>query len=524
MSEWAIRNRVMPKGTTPRPGPFRPEKFQVEMMDVVLDPNVHEIAVMKSTQVGYSDAVLNNICGYYVDCDPKPMMMVQPTIDNAKDYGKKRITPMIQACPALRARIKDATSRRAGNTLALKEFPGGFLKLTGANSGAGLRSDPVPIVLLDEIDGYPLDVEGEGDPLAIATRRTRRLHRLQNREGLDACEAEGISPIERESERSDKRRFHVPCPLCQHKQVLWWRDPVTKQYRLYYELAPNGQVRRDSVAFVCAKCSGKIPERYKQQMLNAGEWVAEFPDRPVVGFHLNALYSPWRDNWTALAEEWAEANHEKNPEKLKAFVNLRLGETWEEQGDSIEAVTLKSRLEKYSAEVPSGVGLLTASVDVQTDRLEAVVKGWGAGEESWLIAYQQIFGDPGTADVWNELDSFLLSAWESASTHKLKIISVMIDSGGQHTDSVYRFVAARQARRIFALKGSSEAGKEIVGKFSTNNRYRVKLFTVGTDTAKDRIFARLKIPAPGPGYIPLARFHRGRVPGAAHSRESRAAL
>ena len=130
-------------------------------------------------------------------------------------------------------------------------------------------------------------------------------------------------------------------------------------------------------------------------MLNAGAWVAEFPDRPAVGFHINALYSPWRENWFALAQEWHEANHENNPEKLKAFINLRLGETWEEQGDSVEALTLKSRLEPYQAEAPDGVGLLTAAVDVQSDRLECVVKGWGDKEESWLIAYQQLFGDPG---------------------------------------------------------------------------------------------------------------------------------
>lgn len=509
VSEWAIRNRIMPKGTTPRPGPFRPEKFQTEMMDAVLDPNVHEIVVMKCTQVGYSDAVLNNIVGYYVDVDPKPMMLVQPTIDNAKDYGKKRITPMIQACAALRARIQDATSRRAGNTLALKEFPGGFLKLTGANSGAGLRSDPVPVVLLDEIDGYPLDVEGEGDPQAIATRRTDAFTDYKIIRGSTPAKPKGISPIEREFERSDKRRFHLPCPICQHKQVLWWRDPATKAYRLFYESETIGgqvKVKPETVAFVCVKCGGKIPEQYKQQMLNAGEWIAEFPDRGVVGFHLNALYSPWRENWAALAQEWAEANHEKNPEKLKAFVNLRLGETWEEQGDQVEAIALKARLEAYAAEVPDGVGLLTAAVDVQNDRLECVVKGWGAGEESWLIAYQQIFGDPGAEPVWNECDSFLLSAWETANGHKLRASATMIDSGGQHTDSVYKFVAARQARRIFALKGSSESGKEIVGKFSTNNRYRVKLFTIGTDTAKDRIFARLKVPAPGPGFMHLPNF------------------
>jgi phage terminase large subunit GpA-like protein len=85
----------------------------------------------------------------------------------------------------------------------------------------------------------------------------------------------------------------------------------------------------------------------------------------------------------------------------------------------------------------------------------------------------------------------------------VKIASVMLDSGGSHTDSVYRFCKARQHRRVFCLKGSSESGKEILSKFSTNNQYRVKLFIVGTDTAKDRIFARMKIPAPGPGYMHL---------------------
>lgn len=503
-----MRNRVLPKGTTSRPGPFKPEKFQIEMMDVILDPLVHEVVIMKSTQVGYTDAVVNNVCGYFIDADPKPIMIVQPTIDNAKDFGKKRITPMIESCAALRDKIRPPTSRRSGNTLALKEFPGGFLKLTGANSGAGLRSDPVPVVLFDEVDGYPLDVDGEGDPVAIGTRRTDGYADWKIVKGSTPAKPKGISAIERDFQRSDMRRFHVRCPFCSAAQVLWWRDPKTKEYRLSYAVNADGQVDPASVAYKCAAaaCGKLIPERYKQQMLNGGEWVAEFPDRPVVGFHINALYSPWRENWFQLAQEWHEANKENNPEKLKAFINLRLGETWEEQGDSVEAVTLKARLEPYQAEVPDGVGLLTAAVDVQSDRLEVVVKGWGDKEESWLIAYQQCFGDPGQEAVWNELDSFLLSTWDHASGQKVKITVTMIDSGGLHTDSVYRFVRARQHRKIFALKGSSEAGKEILGKFSTNNAYRIRLWLIGTDTAKDRIFARLKIPGPGPAYMHLPDF------------------
>ena len=194
VSEWARRNRILPKGTTARPGPFRPERYQIEMMDVVCDPNVHEIVVKKSTQVGYSDAVLNNIVGYFIDVDPRPIMLVQPTIDNAKDYGKKRISPMIESTPALKEKVRSATARRAGNTLQLKEFPGGFLKLTGANSGTGLRSDAVPIVLLDETEGFPLDVDGEGDPAEIAKRRTDSFTDLQDRRRFNAGEAQGFQP------------------------------------------------------------------------------------------------------------------------------------------------------------------------------------------------------------------------------------------------------------------------------------------------------------------------------------------
>src|SRR5215831_6272687 len=266
VSEWARRNRVLPKGTTARPGPFRPEKYQIEMMDAVNDPNVHEIVVRKSTQIGYSDAVLINIIGYYIDVDPRPLMLVQPTVDNAKDFGKKRVTPMIDSTPAVKDKIRPATARRAGNTLQLKEFPGGFLKLTGANSGTGLRSDPVPVVLFDEVDGYPLDVDGEGDPIAIGTRRTDAYADYKILKGSTPAKPKGISPIERDFLRSDMRRYKVPCPFCGAKQALWWRDPASKAHRLFYSVNNDGQVDAASVAYVCASCGQKIPERYKQQM------------------------------------------------------------------------------------------------------------------------------------------------------------------------------------------------------------------------------------------------------------------
>jgi phage terminase large subunit GpA-like protein len=478
------------------------------MMDVVCDPNVHEVVVKKSTQIGYSDAVLINIIGYFIDIDPRPIMLVQPTIDNAKDFGKKRITPMIESTPAVREKIRPATSRRAGNTLQLKEFLGGFLKLTGANSGTGLRSDPVPIVLLDETEGFPLDVDGEGDPCEIAKRRTDQFTDFKIYEGSTPAKPKGLSRIEKRFEESDQRFFHVPCPFCARMQALLWRDRETKAFRLVYKLDAGGQVIASSVGYQCEQCQKIIPERYKQQMLDAGHWVATFPGRAVVGFALNALYSPWRDNWGDLADEWVKA--QKNPEKLKAFINLRLGEVWEEQGFSLESHDLRRRCEKYGAadaeqrpEVPNGVGLLTSAADVQDDRLVVVVKGWGAGEESWLIAVDEFFGDPGQQTVWDQLDTFLRTEFKHESGRMMPILATFIDSGGHHTDEVYKFVKARAARRVFACKGSSEGGKEILAKFTQNNSYRARLYTIGADTAKDRIFSRLQIPAPGAGYIHL---------------------
>lgn len=505
ISEWAERFRVLPEGTSPRPGRLRLEKFQIEILDVCRDRNVHYIVVKKSTQLGLTDAVLFSIIGYHIHLDPKPMIYVQPTSDNAKDKGKKVITPMIKACPVLAARVYQATSRRAGNTLRLKEFPGGFLKLAGANAASDLRSDGVPIVLFDEVDGYPLDVDGEGNPVDIATRRTDSYADFKILKISTPAKPKGFSEIEAEYEASDQRMFHVPCPHCSHMQPLLWRDPETREYRLVYRLDGDGQVIPSTVAYKCRQCKEQIREQHKWQMLDRGEWVARFPGRSIVGFYLNALYSPWRENWGDLAREWVEA--QRVPEKLKAFINLRLGETWEEGGDSVEPHHLRRRAEKYKnakgedCEVPKGVGLLTAAVDVQDDRLELIVKGWGKEEESWLIAYEQFFGDPGREQVWTECEKFLQNTFTHASGRAIAISAVMIDSGGHHTDEVYKFVKGRQQRRIFACKGISETGREILAKFSQNNSYRVRLYSIGTDTAKDRIFSRMKIPAAGAGYM-----------------------
>jgi phage terminase large subunit GpA-like protein len=196
--------------------------------------------------------------------------------------------------------------------------------------------------------------------------------------------------------------------------------------------------------------------------------------------------------------EFLEAK--ENPMRLKNWVNSVLGETWEERGDSVEPEGLIARAERYAAEVPNGVGVLVASVDVQGDRLECAVKGYGAAEESWLIAFSQFHGDPGRDHVWLELDRFLLQRFTHESGQQVPIVCVAVDSGGHHSEQVYRFCRARLDRRVFAVRGGSERGKPVVGRPTDNNRYRAKLFTLCVDTAKEIVFSRLRIGAVGPGY------------------------
>lgn len=515
VSEWADTYRYMPAGTSPLPGQWKTQPYQIEMQDVFDDPNVHEIVVVKCTQIGWSD-ILNNIIGKHIHLDPKPIMMVQPSLDDAKGFGKKRITPMINSCPPLRDRVKRATSRQSGNTLLLKEFFGGFLKLTGANSGKGLRSDPVPIVLCDESDAYPDDVDGEGNPIDIAKNRTEGYDDYKFLNGSTPAKNKGLSRLEKEFEASDQRHYHVPCPHCGLMQVLQWRDNARDVFRLVWEKNAHGEVIESSVRYICEGCNAGIAETYKQQMLERGDWVAKFPGRAVVGFHINALYRPWKDNWGAMAQSWVKAQGDN--EKLKEFIMLQLAEFWEEAGERASPKTLSDRKEEYphpagvkidkdrpwdSELVPRRAAVLTCQGDVQHNRIEGTIKAWGHGEESWLIRQDVFWGDPNTnPTVWEQFDQFRLGQVTHESGAKMRPVLTVVDSGdGSSVDAVYDYVMPRQNLRdcVYAMKGVPYHAKPVLVQEGTTKRAHIRLFTVSTHTAKDLIFSRLKLAADGPG-------------------------
>ena len=447
-------------------------------MDTVADPRVETIVIMSSAQVGKTE-IINNIVGYFIDQDPAPMMVLLPTVDMAKTWSHDRLAPMVRDTPALKELISDNKSRASSNTLFHKSFPGGHITMTGANSPTGLASRPIRIVCCDEVSRYPQSAGAEGDPVNLIRKRTTTFH---NRKIIltSTPTLKGACRIEQEFSISDRRHYHVPCPHCDHEHRLQWANVQW----------PEGKPAE--AIMVCPECGGVVEDKHKARMLRNGKWIAELPGGKIAGFHLNELYSPWR-TFADVAEDFVEAK--KNPETLKTWVNTSLGETWEEAGDSLNEHLLAERKENYAIDaIPPEVLLLTAGADIQKDRIEITIAGWGLDQECWILDHVVLYGDPTQQKVWRDLDDVLTQTYDGH-----RIAGAAIDSG-YLTEYVYQFTKPRSSRRVFAIKGQAGMGRPLTTKPKPVGRTRTPMYTIGVDTAKRTIYSRLRLTS-GEGYI-----------------------
>ena len=456
-------------------------------MDAVADESVREIWVMKSAQVGWTE-ILNNVIGYHIHQNPAPMLLVQPTLEMAEAWSKDRFAPMVRDTTALAERIADPRARDSGNTLLHKKFAGGHITVAGANSPAGLASRPIRVVLFDEVDRYPASAGTEGDPISLGKKRAAT---FWNRKVLAGSTPtiKGSSRIEAGFESGDQRFYMVPCVHCGEMQRLVWA-----QVRW-----PDGQP--ELAVYACVACGAELTDADKPEMLRAGAWQASRESRGIASFHISELYSPW-STWADMAVAFVQAK--KLPETLQTWINTSLGETFEERGEQVEAVGLAGRRENYTAQsIPQQTLLLTAGVDVQDDRLEVTVVGYGRDEEMWVVEHGVLRGDPGSDSLWNDLDGYLSRKRETEDGRSLLVEAAAIDSGGHFTQQVYAYCAKRKSRRIWAIKGAGGFGRLIWPKSAGRaGKTSAQVFIVGVDTAKDVLFARLKrVHQPGAGYI-----------------------
>ena len=482
ISQWANKFRFLSTESSSEAGKFETGRaiFQAEIMDSINDPSIQEVVVMSCSQVGKTEILLNAI-GYYISYAPSPILMVQPTLEMARAWSQDRLAPMIRDSFILQDRVAEVKSKDSGNTVLHKIFDGGHITACGANSPASLASRPIKIVLCDEIDRYPPTAGTEGNPVMLAKRRSATF--WDSKLVLTSTPTvKGASAIEEAYEQSDQRKFYVPCHKCRKLQVLKWANVKWKKNE------------PDTVRYICEHCNIGWTDLQRITNISKGKWKATEKFNGRAGFFLNGLYSVWVTMEEAVREFLMA---KKMPETLRVFVNTYLGESWEDEGERIDELGLYERREDY--QIHNDIVLLTAGVDIQDDRIEVEVVGWGLEEETWSIDYHTIYGDPSASNIWQELDMVLTKTYELPNKTKLKIVSACIDSG-HHTNMVYKFCKPRYARRVFAIKGIGGEGKSIASRPNRNNIAKVPLFSIGVDTAKELIYSRLRIKDYGAGY------------------------
>ena len=493
VSEWSDRHRMLSSKASAEPGRWRTSRtpYLKAIMDCLSPMSaVERIVFMKAAQLGATE-MGNNWIGYVIHHAPGPMMAVSPTVEMAKRNSKQRIDPLIEESPVLAELIAPARSRDAGNTILAKEFRGGVLVMTGANSAVGLRSMPVRYLFLDEVDGYPSDVDGEGDAISLAEARTRTFARRKIFI-VSTPTIAGASSIEREFDASDQRRYFLPCPHCSHRQWLRFEQ-------LRWE---KGQP--ETVAYVCESCDQPIQEQHKTWMLEHGEWRALVPENgaKTAGFHLSSLYSPvgWR-SWREIAAAWESAVNKESVSAaaIKTFKNTELGETWVEEGEAPDWQRLLERREDYRiGSIPAGGLLLTGGADVQKDRIEASIWAFGRGKESWLVEHRVLMGDTARDAVWKQLAELISETWTHASGASLPLARFALDTGFA-TQEAYAFVRAVRDARVMAVKGVAR-GAALVGTPTAVDattggkklRRGIKVFSVAGGIAKLEFYNNLR--------------------------------
>lgn len=474
VSEWAERKRILPSSLTPKPGPFRWRitPYMREIADCFSeDSPVRKVAVRKASHVGFTVAVLENVIGYIIDCAPGPTMFVSADKGVAETSVELRIDAMLES-----AKLSDKiapqvahqrTGRKSGDTKSRKDFPGGFLMAIGPNVGGKLRSFSIKNLFFDELDAYPKDVGGgekgktadEGNPIRLAEQRTVGFERVRKILYGSTPLIKGASEIDDRFLAGDQRYYEVPCRHCGHFQVLRWRiehDGKT-EYPLKYEKDELGRLIYDSVYYECESCGGHLKDADKAWMFQRGRWVATAePTEPGYrSYHLSALYSPVGErSWESICQEWISCREGKNVALLRPFVNLTLGESFEERGEAPAWPMVKARSEGYEEEVvtvddeglvqkidspsrPERALFCTAGVDVQADRLECEIVAWGREAESWSLGYHVLPGDTSQLGTcWRNLRKILIEKHSG-----MPVLKALVDSGFNQP-IVYRFCSA----------------------------------------------------------------------------------
>lgn len=521
ISDWADRYGVLTAGSSAEPGQWQTLPYQRAIMDAFCHPEVEEVVCLKSKRIGWTK-IIGHVLGYHIHQDPCSVLIVQPTIADAEGYSKDEVQPTISETPVLSVLAGDGKSRKSSNTITKKRYPGGMLYLVGANSPTGFRRITTRIVLFDEVDGYPATAGAEGDQIKLGMGRSETF--WNRKHGIGSTPTiKGVSRIEKHWNLSSRGYPVLKCPHCNSDHIRRFKQP-DEPIMLLGEALPVAHLTWDegdasTAVWVCPHCGAAIDHSHHRHMLLGMTWRGEHWDWTArdgfifhpgfggrIGFSIWAGYSMSPNATPAkIAQEYEDARDK--PEDLVVFTNTVLGETWEEEGEEVGAHALIERVENYPAEVPAGANFLSAGVDVQADRLELEIVGWGKGEESWSVDYLVLPGEPSKDDVWADLRDILLARYRHESGAEMRIEAACIDRG-YLPKQVDAFIAAFKGAYVWGVNGRGGFGRSVVEskerrakRLRKMIRLRAPREIVGVDDAKLVLHRRLRgITTPGPGY------------------------
>lgn len=516
VSQWADKYRYLSAESSAEVGPWRTERtpYLQKPMDSFNDPKVKSIAIMASSQLGKSEFLLN-VIGYIIDQMPASILFIQPTIPDAQKFSRQRINPMIRDTPKLASKMevevekKTSKKSKSTNTVLQKTFPGGILTMAGSNAPSALASIPSRYVIGDEVDRWALSAGKEGNPWQIATARQVTFYNAKAIR-VSSPTIKGASEIEDAYYLGTQEVWCHCCPACNtYSQIVLanihfdYDETTAKDGKSTYLIK--------NVYWCCPECGAVFTQnemRFAKQM-----WIEHNPDAYKSGrrsFRINSFASPWLP-WSNICLQFLEAKDE--PEKLKAFINTVLGESFEDREKIEDPEIIYNRRETYEAQLPDGVLVLTCGVDTQDNRLEYEIVGYGRYGESWGIEKGFIMGKPESdSKVWDVLDSIIDKSYKYKNGKALKISITFIDSGGHYTKEVYEYCYKRKYKNVFAIKGKGGAdipytqppSKIPIGKTKNSKKF-IYLYNIGVDSGKQQIMDRLKVQEAGPKYCHYPR-------------------
>lgn len=525
---WARANFYLSAESSYVEQQWTPWPFQRGIMACISNDDVAEVTVKKSARVGYTKILLAAI-GYFAEHKRRNQCIWQPTDDDAEDFTKSELDPMLRDVAAVRTVFPSYLARHKDNTLQQKRFIGSVCRVRGGKAAKNYRRISIDVAYLDELSAFDADVEKEGDPTTLASKRLEGATFPKLVTG-STPKLRGFCLVDERSMRADERfTFQIACPQCGHRHALTWggRD---ESHGIKFD-ATNP----DSAYHLCPGNACPITQAEYLAASEAGVWVNEAGDlwlhadgrftRPDgtpmptprhVAFHVWTAYSP-AVTWAQIVREFLAAHaklQEGDDTKMKAWTNTTLGNTWEGEIERTESDELKARAEPFPLKtMPRDCLLALCAIDTQDNRLEAGVWGIGRGGRMWTLEHRVFFGNPAQPEVWAEAEAFLREQrYAHASGLPQPIFATAIDSGGHHSDAVYAFAHRLKSLRVFAIRGASQRERAIdngnsrVG-YKWNGRVEKQgpvLWIVGTNLCKDRFHSRLAVTAPGPGYVHLS--------------------